>query len=1427
MKKAFALIIIAFFLIAWSGQANAGVYRKCPDCTIFYQGSFYHSELCPSPLCSDDPQNDIPLRNIDHLIANWTKPSLLSGGTSNIHINFANISVTMYTDGGAFEASMYIYDCSSPGGNALLEEIFIIGSDVVTHRWDITDFFRECDDEIRVKLVPNKMGGGSGFLVVTDMDLIVNYVEYGHLSATINSETDLTRDEPFDVTSVINCYGGFCDTVYGILEYSGGGGFAWDPVPWGSGNDDAPFIIDPPSYNQQICNEQIPIEGSDPACELTWTVIPEMTGEYLLRVNASSYSPHVEDGISRELGVTVNEPLPSIGELEVSIPYIGLPLDHTAGLLNDFNMESQIYCVGGECGNVIATLEYSEDNVVFHTMPVFQDCTGASNEPLFIRGFGSPSENNPYECGQIDLGSGYPCSPYWWIQTLDSGNYWLRIKAESDLEGVQDKYSDSVPVHVVDVLFVGDVYFNDTQIEVGDTVMLTAEVECLENYYCPEVQLFAKNNSITIADNGFDIIGSNPRDFYFLYPVQTESWDLQINVEGIYDQISVAARYKECSHIYTSEEWAETLIVNPPPSPEFGYLDFQEDADYFSPNQIDVGQSATMWGEVSCEGPGTCGPVTVYAQHQGENIPPSEGPLTTPDSFRDCGEMDPGDPPCPIEWEITGNDAGEYHNIHMYAISGLGEVQPATSYPSHDLIVNVPQAPLGDIIVTGFVEPEEIFVDEYTNVSGTVMCSNEYCGELTVTLEYTNGSLVETTGDLATTDNPIFCQYPPCYPLWDVLGNKEGLYEIKITVNSNESIYSETDDMPVFVSQPDEPPVPTLHISDVNNVSELVNTNFMVSTKVSCFSADCGSTDVYLQYLDGSQWITLSASTPLSTATNTKTYNLNSGQSQNAEWTVTPSHAGTYEMRISADSQLAGQEHSYFQAQITPPDVLAMEVQKPEDSQKFSRGDSLPLQVRITLNDVPKDGLYPSALFMDSLSDNMTLPGSGDGIYSSSVPIPKTAEGDYMITYKINGEEDSVIVSVDPSLAVTLNTDKYSYETMDSMVISGDVKKRGFPTEANVHVEFICGSWKHGFDLGSGTDGEFHDIHDLPQDIPNGSCTLRATATDDHENTGSDSTEVNIIESEFDVYDLVFVSPEEGQSFESGSEMTIAVDVFHEQDPVTSAIVNCRSASGKDFDIKLNNDGSGRYSRTLNATRKSGENTWQIRCMARTSDELFGSGFVNIIVNPRIEIVIKEPTVDEVVKGDTIHFVIDVLYSDFGFVEDGNVSMVIDNETIWLNYTGWGGRYETFYTAEEEGILSFSLSAEDDFGNLKFKSIEIAAVFYPEVNTLGAMLIIAGGAILGSLGVAYRAKKGKTVVKTVTKTVVKGPDRKTTIGNKIKDLEKESKAIEKAKEDAEMKYYHREINEKEFKKMMENYEEHLLKIKAEIQEHGKELKTLK
>ena len=60
------------------------------------------------------------------------------------------------------------------------------------------------------------------------------------------------------------------------------------------------------------------------------------------------------------------------------------------------------------------------------------------------------------------------------------------------------------------------------------------------------------------------------------------------------------------------------------------------------------------------------------------------------------------------------------------------------------------------------------------------------------------------------------------------------------------------------------------------------------------------------------------------------------------------------------------------------------------------------------------------------------------------------------------------------------------------------------------------------------------------------------------------------------------------------------------------------------------------------------------------------------------------------------------------------------------------------------------------------------------------------------------------------------------VRNRIKELERKKRVIEKSKEAAEMEYYQRKINEKELRGMLDEYEQQLIPINEELKELEKE-----
>jgi hypothetical protein len=1079
-----------------------------------------------------------------------------------------------------------------------------------------------------------------------------------------------------------------------------------------------------------------------------------------------------------------------------------------------FTALSRVECYEGDCGDVIIALQYRLDNPVgdFVNVPV------GKGEHFFT----TSNYENPYHCGRIYDGSP-PCDYEWEVYTNTTGNYYFRVIAysESYPDLVETAQSQYVLIKVrIGSLSVHEVYFYPNPVHLGENTTLHATVSC-EDFYCGNVDVLAKNGTSKIIalpkeDDYFILYDENPQIIPRMqgdksFPL---SWRLTPKIAGEYPNVYVRASSDEGLHYQGSPY--ELIVYEP--SPEYGYLTIQN--VNLNPTSIKEGESATLSGTIVCND-GSCGSAEAYVRQGDMEIPPYQGPLTTennPQQPYNCIDMQAGQQ-CDVFWEITGHEEGVYPDIHIRASSNYPEVQNSSSqYDSKTLEV---KKDFGDILISADVSPSEIFTGESADVTGMVTCTTDYCGTVTAQLQYSDGTPIGVEGNLSTPQNIRFCEYLSCNLYWNIKGNDKGLYQIKVFAQSEET-NNETDPMILVVQDPEDPP--TLIVSIDNHFSGLLGNLIGIDDDVQCKIGDCGEVSIYLQYKNASdEWQTLSQQTVLKTQENEQVEIMNHGDLIRFYWEVSSNQAGTFETRVVADAALDGviDGHADFIVETIPPGIIDIQIKSPDQSKKFFRGDIAELEIEVTKDGNPISGLNPKFWFArsyDYLEDN------GDGGYSGSLIIPNYAEGDYDITYDAEGVQESVQIIVDPSLKVSVATDKYNYETLENVVINGYVSKSDIQIEADLEIKINCIDWSNTFDVNTDKDGNFIYMIRLPGGISPGVCSVIAEAVDDFNNKGSAFTGIKISKSEFDVYELIFHSPTENEVFTSGDVMNIIVKVLLDSRPIDGADVRCADPYGQ-YNIKLNDSGPGLYYATVEAKRKPDKSERVLSCEANTVDGYTGGGFVNIVVKPSISIEVIEPEIKEVELGQTILFKI-LVHIDKAPLEEGVVQMTLGNETKILNYSG-SGLYRTEYPVTSEGQLFFTIFAQDPFGNVGSESTSIISRSISRINWAAITLIAAGLIIIGSIWFAYKTRKGKTIVKTVYKTVTKGPARKTVLENKIKDLEKEKKALEKAKEDAEMEYYHREITEKEFRKMMENYEQELLKVEEEINEFKQELENLK
>jgi methionine aminopeptidase len=617
---------------------------------------------------------------------------------------------------------------------------------------------------------------------------------------------------------------------------------------------------------------------------------------------------------------------------------------------------------------------------------------------------------------------------------------------------------------------------------------------------------------------------------------------------------------------------------------------------------------------------------------------------------------------------------------------------------------------------------------------------------------------------------------------------------------------------------------PEIFLSSINDISALIGTQLSLSTEVSCFVADCGDTSIYLQYDDGGQWITLSQDTPIRTQQNTKQKLLLAGSSEEVEWNVDSVQSGGFSLRAVADSQHAGMDSKEFTVSISQPDVILIQVETPDDFQIFSRGDELYLKILVSKNGVPKEDLSPIVTIPDLTAYTYLLSSIGSGYYESSIHVPDTAKGQYPVIFQAEGVQESVMIEVDSSLDIEISTEKSNYQTDEVIKVTGAVRKRGVPVDADIDMAFTC-------EENSITDSVVSssgiiDYLFAQTSLLKGACSIQATASYKG-NRGSDSKGFTVTKSVNDRYQVAITNPDNGDIFRPGDEVNISVSVTMDSNPVENVGVVCTNPFGIP-NIRLDNLGSGSFSGSVHPIRNQDTTGWTLGCEARSDDGLFGSGFVNVEIVPLLflDLIYPNQNYQKIELGQEVEILIETRYSDFGILDDGAVSIQFGNETKQLEYTG-NGKYSTTYTVSEEGLYNILIVAEDDLGNSIDEIVSLDSRQEKETNWVAFGLVVAGIALLFMILIVYRIRKGKTVVKTVYKTVVKGPDRKAVLKGRVRDLEKERTAIEKAMEEAEMEYYHRKITEKEFRKMMNNFEQQLLKTDAQLKGYKRELEGLR
>ncbi|UCD06989.1 MAG: hypothetical protein JSW41_04095 [Candidatus Aenigmatarchaeota archaeon] len=782
--------------------------------------------------------------------------------------------------------------------------------------------------------------------------------------------------------------------------------------------------------------------------------------------------------------------------------------------------------------------------------------------------------------------------------------------------------------------------------------------------------------------------------------------------------------------------------------------------------------------------------------------------------------------PCNVGWDVTGNEPGSYH-LTLSAFSENPETQNGTTFTRLDVRTNVGQF---DVYSFDF-DKSVIDEDEFVDLNSTITCSNEYCGNITALILY------NTTGLSTQSPNPQYCipsfNYP-CELFWNVTGDKAGSYMVNIMVTSNESAaFQDVGSATLAVTDPQNPqPVLTLDLEELQN-QYVLGTTFTIKGYLTCDVGDCGDVNVYAKYSENS-WQDMSPTTLLSTSEqNPKSITLNYGESQEVSWVVNSSIIGTYGIGILVDALdvdvIEPQSISYQNIEIIKGVNIGIDIQSPVRGETLARGDEFLLKTRIMDNEYPLIGGFVTAS-SEGLFSAVQLNESVDGIYSKTIGVGNTiTKGSYIINVFVKKDSqtwtETTNVYVNPELDVSLETDKNDYEILDKVTLQGQVLKNGKPVKASIKLKLVCPS-RSFMEITLDTDSSGNYLHEylISMATPAEVCRFELNTEDSEGNYNFTSKDLGIFPSEKEVYRIDFFSPSPGSKYKKGESVKIRTEVSYGDDPLEGAEVLCINPMFEES-IVLNEVGNGVYDGDYIIAKEAPLDLWILTCVAKTPDGYFGRKSVNVyITSLDLKLTRISPSQTSFQPGDVANILLKLTYPDNTPFENGTVYLKIENQIIYMNETGESGVYEVDYNFEDQGVFTFDVYAEDPFGNAgSFPGDIVLTAGFTPFSLLWFILPFVIAVMLLAGVVWKRGRKEVIIKEEPSKPRV---DRKTEVKNKIAELEKKVKNIQKSKDVVEQEYYERKIDEKTFNRMVQNYEQEVIALNVEIEELKKELARL-
>lgn len=447
-----------------------------------------------------------------------------------------------------------------------------------------------------------------------------------------------------------------------------------------------------------------------------------------------------------------------------------------------------------------------------------------------------------------------------------------------------------------------------------------------------------------------------------------------------------------------------------------------------------------------------------------------------------------------------------------------------------------------------------------------------------------------------------------------------------------------------------------------------------------------------------------------------------------------------------------------------------------------------------------------------------------DGIYMANVTIKDVEPGSKRIIYIVEQSaqynEAFILVELKPSLEISTEIDEMYYK--DNLIrFNGTVFNKDQKPENNSIVKisgYLDEDRIFHIETFTNNEGKFYSEYLIKHGDPEGNWKILIEAESEEKESGSKllSTKINVPAGVL-YYSVNFLSPLKEKTFRRGEVVPITVEVKEINQFVEGASVIIYTPSEES--ITLKEIGDGKYSGNYVIKPNDLMGDWFLKTEAKKQIGEFtkvGGANMPLTIGPtEIKFNILSPVSDVIYTNSRLKIKVKLTYSDGSIVKGADLNAILSNETIPLLEVS-DGIYEGshFIETKDVGTLNIQISAEDineNFGSLN------ETVFVRKRSFIGNILAF----ILDMIKQYWWA----FLTFLIAVFLIYQPSLEISwIKRKIKKLKKEQENIKAMQIETEKKYYKEGvITEKEFRNIMEKYEERLAKTKEDETIYNKKL----